>query len=252
MSVLLPLGIVLLGLAVGSFLNVVIDRLPADQSLISPPSHCPSCQRRLGPGEMIPGLSYLVLGGRCRTCGEHIPLRVWLVEIGTGVFYLLVWLRYGPTWTTGLYCLYGSLLITIGLIDLQHHKILNTLSYPALAVAALSIPLLPQSTLGGGLLGGAVGFGFLLLLAVISPGAMGFGDVKLVLSIGLITGFPEIILVLFLAFVSGGLVAGFLLLIGQVTRKDPIAFGPYLVLAGMTTLLYGEPILNWWMRRFGG
>ena len=125
MSVLLPLGIVLLGLAVGSFLNVVIDRLPADQSLISPPSHCPSCQRRLGPGEMIPGLSYLVLGGRCRTCGEHIPLRVWLVEIGTGVFYLLVWLRYGPTWTTGLYCLYGSLLITIGLIDLQHHKILK-------------------------------------------------------------------------------------------------------------------------------
>ena len=239
------------GAVVGSFLNVCIDRIPAGQSIVSPPSHCPSCQRSLKPYEMIPLVSYLILGGRCRTCGERIPLRVLLVELGTGATFGLIWLRYGWSWETLLFMLYSSFLITIGMIDLEHQRIPNTLSYPAILIAAAAVPLFHWDSPGRYLLGAAVGFAVLFALAWVSPGAMGYGDVKLILFLGLAVGFPQVLLVLFLAFVIGGAAAGILLLAGRVSRKDPIAFGPYLALAGLITMLYGTTIIEWWLRRMG-
>ncbi len=239
----------LLGLVVGSFLNVVIDRLPEGQSIVSPPSHCDQCKRPLTALELIPVFSFLFLRGRCRTCQAKIPLRSLIVELITGALFLLTWLRFGQSWETGLYTLYGVLLIVIGSIDLEHQKVLNILIYPAIGLSLIMIPVIHSGTPWMTLLGGLVGFGVLFLIAVIAPGAMGMGDVKLILFLGMISGFPEIVITLFLAFVSGGLISGILLARKKIGKKDSIAFGPFLAFAGMITLLYGTQILNWYLGR---
>ena len=238
-----------LGVVIGSFLNVCIDRLPAGSSIINPPSQCSHCKRRLSILELIPILSYILLRGRCRSCGEKIPLRVLVVELGTGVIFLLIWLRFGQSWETLLYSLYSVLLMVIGFIDLEHQRILNILIYPAIGVGLLMVPVLHSSTPWMVLAGGLLGFGALFLIAVLAPGAMGMGDVKLTIFLGIVLGFPVIVIALFLAFITGGLVAGVLLALKKIKRKDPIAFGPYLALAGFITLLYGNQLLEWWLRR---
>jgi len=235
-------------MVIGSFLNVCIDRLPHNQSLVTPSSHCPVCQKRIPAYDMIPVISYLLLGGRCRNCKEQIPLRVFIVEVLTGLAFYLVWKRFGPSWESAVGSLYTSLLITIAFIDLEHHKVLNLLIIPAIVMSLLMIPLIHLTELWLFLAGGLVGFAALFIIAYIAPGSMGMGDVKLVLFLGLISGFPEIILVLFLAFVLGGLTAGVLLLMKKIDRKDSIAFGPFLALAGFIVLLYGSHILDWWRR----
>lgn len=239
----------LFGVVIGSFLNVCVDRLPGSGSIVSPPSHCPQCKRRLSNLELIPILSYIFLRGRCRSCGVKIPPRILAVELGTGVMFFLIWIRFGQSWDTVLVSIFGSLLLVIGLIDLEHQKILNILIYPAIGLGLLLIPVTHITTPWTFLAGGALGFAVLFLIAVLSPGAMGMGDVKLTIFLGIILGYPEIIIVLFLAFVSGGLIAGILLAFKKIKRKDTIAFGPYLALAGLITLLYGDQILGWWLRR---
>ena len=239
----------ILGIVIGSFLNVCIDRLPSGSSIIKPPSQCSHCKRRLSVLELIPVLSYILLRGRCRTCNEKIPLRVLVVEIGTGVLFLLIWYRFGQSWTTLLYSFYSVLLVVIGFIDLEQQRILNILIYPAIGVGLLMIPILHSNTPWMVLAGGLLGFGVLFLIAFLAPGAMGMGDVKLTIFLGIILGFPIIVIALFLAFVSGGLVAGALLVLKKIKRKDTIAFGPYLALAGFITLLYGNQIFEWWLRR---
>jgi len=174
-----------------------------------------------------------------------------MVEIITGTLFLLTWLRFGQSWETALYTLYGTLLILIGGIDLENQKILNILIFPAILIGLIMIPVLHASNFWMMLLGGLAGFGVLFLIALIAPGAMGMGDVKLTLFLGFIIGFPEIIITLFLAFVSGGLVSGILLAQKKIGKKDSIAFGPFLAFAGVITLLYGTQILDWYLRRIG-
>ena len=249
MNIISPVFVTLLGTAVGSFLNVVIDRLPTQKSIVTPSSHCDHCKKKLSLLELVPIISYLVLRGRCRNCSEKIPLRVLIVEFGTSTLFLLTWLRFGQSWVTALYCLYGSVLIVLGGIDLEYQKIPNILIYPAIGLGLIMIPLLHTDNIWMMLAGGLLGFGVLFLIAVFAPGAMGMGDVKLVLFLGFVLGFPEIVLALFLAFVSGGLLAGILLALKKIGKKDTIAFGPYLGLAGFVTLLYGSQILSWWLGR---
>ncbi|MCJ7733945.1 MAG: prepilin peptidase, partial [Anaerolineales bacterium] len=173
MNIVLPLFYTLLGVSIGSFINVLIDRLPEGKSILSPPSHCDACKRRLSALELIPIVSFIFLRGRCRTCQQKISLRSFLVEIITGILFFLTWLRFGQSWETALYTLYGCLLIIIGGIDLEHQKILNFLIYPAIGFALIMIPVLHRDTLWMTLLGGLVGFGVLFLIALIAPGAMG-------------------------------------------------------------------------------
>lgn len=235
-----------LGGVIGSFLNVVIDRLPRHQSLISPPSHCPECERQLSAWELIPVVSYLVLRGRCRTCGGRIPLRVLMVEAGTGLLFALAAARFGITLFTFIASVFIAFLIVIMVIDWETQRILNRVSYPALGLGLLSVPFSPAAAR---LAGGLVGLCVLLAIALLSRGGMGMGDVKLAAFIGVIVGLPQILLAMFIAFVAGGVIVGALWTVGKVGRKDPVAFGPYLALGGIVTLLYGEPILNWWMAR---
>ncbi len=241
-----------LGVVIGSFLNVCIDRLPESKSIVSTPSHCPHCQKRIPAYDLLPVLSYLILRGRCRNCGARIPLRVLVVELLAGVIFTLIWSRFGQSWETLAVSLFSSLLIVIAFIDLTHHKVLNNLVIPGIVLGLIGAFVFHIEDFWTYLIGGVVGFAVLFLIAALAPGSMGMGDAKLILFLGLITGFPEIILVLFLAFVLGGLVAGFLLLLKKINRKDSIAFGPYLALAGFIVLLYGDQVLFWWTRMVSG
>jgi prepilin signal peptidase PulO-like enzyme (type II secretory pathway) len=169
-----------------------------------------------------------------------------MVEIGTGLAFGLAWLRYPNTIWSLLFAGYSAILILILAIDLEYHRILNKLTYPAILFALLAAPLMPGHLWWEFLIGGALGFGSLFLLAVFFPAGMGMGDVKLGAFIGLVVGYPEILLVLFLSFVFGGFISGIMVLTRRIGRRDPIAFAPYLGFAAITTILYGEQILTWW------
>ncbi len=238
----------LLGLVVSSFLNVCIDRLPEGGSIVSPPSHCPACGRRLTPLDLIPLLSYLFLRGRCRYCGAPIPRRVLLVEAMTGLLFVLLWYRYGLSFWLLLATLYTCFFIVIFFIDLEHQLVLNRVIYPAILVALLAIPITPNHDAVKLLAGGALGFALLFLIAFIYPAGMGMGDVKLATFIGLIVGFPAVFVALLISFVAGGLIGGGLLLTGLKGRKDPIPFAPFLVTGGMVVMLYGQQIIDWYVR----
>ena len=238
----------LLGLIVSSFLNVCIDRLPERESIVSPPSHCPACGRRLAPFDLIPLFSYLLLRGRCRYCGAPIPRRVLLVEATTGLLFVLLWYRYGLSLRLLLATLYTCFFIVIFVIDLEHQLVLNRVIYPAIVVALLAVPITPNHDAVKLLGGGAIGLGLLFLIAFIYPAGMGMGDVKLATFIGLVVGFPAVFAALLISFVAGGLVGGGLLLTGLKGRKDPIPFAPFLVAGGMAAMLYGEQIIDWYVR----
>ncbi|MBM4466660.1 MAG: prepilin peptidase [Chloroflexi bacterium] len=237
-----------MGLVVSSFLNVCIDRLPEGESIVSPPSHCPYCGRRLAPLDLIPLLSYILLRGRCRYCGAPIPRRVLVVEATTGLLFALLWYRYGLSLRLLLATLYTCLFIVIFVVDLEHRLVLNRVIYPAIAVALLAVPFTPHHQVVELLAGGALGFGLLFLVALVYPAGMGMGDVKLATFIGLVVGFPSVFVALLISFVAGGLAGGSLLVSGLKGRKDPIPFAPFLVTGGMVAMLYGKEILDWYWR----
>ncbi len=246
----------LLGLNVSSFLNVCIDRLPEGGSIVSPPSHCSACGRRLVPLDLIPLFSYLFLRGRCRYCGAPIPRRVLLVEAMTGLLFVLLWYRYdlslrqaqGKPLGLLLATLYTCFFVVIFFIDLEHRLVLNRVIYPAIVVALMAIPITPNQDAVKLLAGGLVGFGLLFLIAFIYPAGMGMGDVKLAAFIGLVVGFPAVFVALLISFVAGGSLGGGLLLTGLKGRKDPIPFAPFLVAGGMVAMLYGQQIIDWYVR----
>lgn len=249
----------ILGASVGSFLNVVIDRLPTGRSIVRHRSYCESCDRPIGLLELIPIISYTVLHGRCRSCGARIPLRILLVELGTGTAFLLLFLSYDLTAEWAILAFYFSFFLVIAIIDLEHRLILNKLVYPASAVALLLASLYPlgmaaeRDILGAflfSLLGGAVGFGILFIPAVIREGAMGWGDVKLAGVIGLAAGFPGVLVALGLAILGGGLVAGVLLLSGLKKRGGHVPFGPFLSAGIMAALIWGKSIADWYLGFF--
>ena len=250
MEVILILVFALFGTAVGSFLNVCIDRLPAGRSLIHPPSYCDACQRRLSPKDLIPIFSYLLLRRRCRRCHALIPWRVFWVEIGTGLLFAFLYWHYGLGVELAISAFYCCVFIVIGVIDLEHKLILNKIIYPMLVVVLIINAILPQPGIVNGVIGGAIGFGLLLVLAFIFRGGMGWGDVKMAALIGLVTGFPPVFVALLMGVILGGLVAGLLLLLKIKKRKESIPFGPFLSLATIATVIWGGNILNWYLGLF--
>ena len=259
----------LLGLAVASFLNVCIDRLPASQSLLFPASHCVSCRYRLAIKDLIPVFSYLWLRGRCRYCQAPIPRRLFWVEIGTGLLFGYLYWHYGLSLELAVTAVYCCLFIVLMVIDLEHGLILNKVVYPAMAVALLISVFLPPSKvayssgavallfntflpepgIAQAAIGGGIGLGLFLLIVLISRGGMGWGDVKMAALIGIITGYL-ILVALFMAVIFGGLVAVTLLLLKIKKRKEGIPFAPFLSLATIATLLWGSNIVNWYLELF--
>jgi leader peptidase (prepilin peptidase)/N-methyltransferase len=274
MDIALIIIFTLLGTAVGSFLNVCIDRLPERKSIISPPSHCDSCQRRLTMKDLIPVFSFIWLRRRCRSCGALIPWRVFWVEIGTGIlfgfmyWYYMVYPESAETLRLVVTIFYSCIFVIIFGIDLEHQLILNRIVYPTALIAlvldiTLSQPWLMESTPGAfqsmpdvagrtvvGITGGFTGFVLLLIPALVFSGGMGWGDVKMAGLIGLAVGFPLVFVSILGAIIGGGLLAAILLLSGIKKRGEAIPFGPFLSLAAIATLLFGNDILSWYLGLF--
>ena len=255
MEILLIFLFALLGLVVGSFLNVCIDRLPRNESIVkNPPSHCEVCQHKLAVKDLIPLFSYLRLRGRCRYCQAAIPRRSLWVELATGLIFALLYWHYGLSVGLGVMAFYACLFIIIFVIDLEHGLILNKVVYPGMVVALL-LALLPQSWLtqwtvtgvANAALGGGIGFAIFLLIALASRGGMGWGDVKLAALIGLATGFPLVFFSIIMGAILGGIVAVALVIAKKRKRRETIPFGPFLALATMVTLLWGSNILSWYL-----
>ena len=266
MEVLLTVLFALLGASVGSFLNVCIDRLPQGNSIIGPPSHCDSCQRRLSPVDLIPIFSYLWLRGKCRYCQARIPLRPLLTEIATGFLFALAYITFNLTVRLPIALVYSGLFIVIGIIDLEHGLILNRITFPA-AIAVIIIdffappPTLiqvqpPWTGLVNGLLGAIIGAVFILIpylssLVIYKKEAMGQGDVKLAALIGLVVGARLVLVSLLIGVLLGGLVAVGLLVFRARGRKDLLPFGSFLAVSTIITVFYGTAILNWYLGWYG-
>ena len=242
------------GAVIGSFLNVLCDRLPHEQSVVAPPSRCPGCGRRLTPLDMVPILSWLVLRGRCRTCGEHIPQRVFWVELVTALAFAGLYLYFGFSATLWLSLVYAAFTIVIFVIDMEHQLILNGILIAASIVAVVASLFHSQIDLSPNLLhalvGGAVGFLIFLVVYVVSRGGMGEGDVKLGAFAGLVTGWPNIIAAVIMSWILGGLVAMALLVFRRKGRKEAIPFVPFLALTPFITFLWGNQLIDWYLGIF--
>lgn len=249
----------LLGLAVGSFLNVCIDRLPTGKSIIRLPSHCESCNQKLRARDLVPLFSYLWLRGHCRYCGAKIPLRLPLVELATALIFASLTWHYGLGLQLAIVLIYACFFLVIFAIDLERRLILDIVVYPAMVLALIFSPFWngfsewPSPGILNALLGGAVGFGFMGSAYLIAlwryrsvGGGMGLGDVTLAGLIGMVTGFPLVFVALLLGILSGGVVAISLLIVRLRRGKDPIPFGPFLAVATMVALLWGQGILDWY------
>ena len=249
----------LLGLFMGSFLNVCIDRLPRGQSIISPPSHCSACKRKLSILDLVPVFSYLWLRGRCRYCRASIPLRIPIVEAVTGLMFALLYWKFGLGLELSISLVYACLLTVIFVIDLEHQLVLDKITYPGMALAFAFAFFWPGlgviSPLGGealgravsSLAGGALGLAVMALPLIIYRRGMGMGDVKLGALVGLMTGFPLVVVALLLSVITGGLVAAILLVFRVKKRGDAIPFAPFLATSAMVTLLWGQAIWEWYL-----
>ena len=248
------------GASVGSFLNVVADRLPAGNSIVSPRSFCDGCRRSLASRHMVPIFSYLWLRGRCRYCGAAIPARVLVVEIICGLVFTLVYLKYDLGLDFIIVCVAASLMLVVGIIDLEHRLILNRVVFPSLVVLIVLAPFWPEigiarpllgsdnmlASLNNSLLAGVGSFLVFLLILVAYPQGMGGGDVKLAGVVGLLVGFPVILVAMWLSIASAGLVAISLLLLRLRGRKDAIPFGPFISLGTIVALLVGADIVSYY------
>lgn len=252
MDVAVVLSCFVLGLVFGSFANVAIHRIPDGGSVLRPRSACPECAAPISPRDNIPVLSWLLLRGRCRGCAAPISARYPVVELLCGVLFAGVGARIGVDWALPGYLLFAWTLLVVAAIDTRTRRIPNRLTYP-LTPALLA--LLGLAAVANGdpglalrsLLGGLAAFAALLALALISPGGMGMGDVKLAAFIGIglgYLGWGHLVLGLFGSFLLGGVVAVALLATRLRGRKDLIPFGPYLATASLLTMLAGGQVID--------
>ena len=236
-----------LGASVGSFLNVCIYRIPAGQSVVSPPSHCFACGEKLGLVDLVPILSYFYLRAKCRRCGEPFSGQYPLVEFITGVLFALVLLRFGVAWETLAGWVFLSVLVAVTVIDIHHRIIPDKIVIVGVVLGLPLVALQSWPTLWSGLAGFVAAGLFLLAIAVVSRGGMGGGDIKLAALMGLYLGLQNVAVALFLAFLVGGVFGIFLLVTGLKGRKDAVPFGPYLALGGIAALFWGSQLVKWYL-----
>lgn len=252
------------GACIGSFLNVVVYRIPAGISLISPPSRCPICFHRLGSTENVPIFGWLWLRGRCRWCKTPISSRYPLIEAITGTIFVLVFLQFGYSLETLGYWAFLSWLLSLSLIDL------DTMTLPAsLTKSGLVLGLVFQAIVGWqvaegkgianqlmfGVGGAVLGIWLLEIIALVGSimlgqQAMGDADGKLMATIGAWIGWKYVLVSSFFAFGIGSIIGGGAIALGLLNKKQPMPFGPFLALGGALTLFYGEAIINTYINTF--
>jgi len=234
------------GAAVGSFLNVCICRMPVGKSVIRPPSHCPDCRHRLRIFDLIPILSYLFLKGKCRYCGRRIAWQDPVVELVTGLLFVLALAKYGITFGVLRPVVLFAVIVPATVFDLRYKIIPDELN---LAGLVLGVPLMLESkeALFSCVIGFLAGGALLFVIALVSRGGMGGGDIKLAAVLGLLLGWKQLLIALFLAFAAGS-VAGMTMLMLKLARlKEPIPFGPYLALGSAFAILAGDKVIKWYL-----
>ncbi len=250
----------LLGLAIGSFLNVVVHRVPVGASVVSPPSHCPRCENPIRNRHNVPVVGWLVLRGRCADCGLPIPVRYPLVELLTAVLFVLVtWraLQLEQPAALPALLLFTALGVALGAIDLDVRRLPNVLVLPAYPVIAvlLAAAAAVQDDWGAllrAVLGAVALFGFFFLLAILYPSGMGFGDVKLAGVIGLVLGWfswSAVVVGAFAGFFLGAVVGVAVMAAGGGGRKTALPFGPFMVLGALAALWIADPVADLLLRR---
>jgi leader peptidase (prepilin peptidase)/N-methyltransferase len=244
--------IFILGLIVGSFSNVCIYRIPKNESIIYPASHCPKCRSKIKPVDNIPLLSYILLKGRCRNCKSKISIQYPIVELLTGLTYLIIYLTYGLSIQSLIYIILSSALIIIAFIDLNEQIVPDVISLPGIVIGFILSFFVPYISFVNSALGVFVGGGIILIIGTVGSvifkkEAMGGGDVKLAAMIGAFLGWRYITISLFLGFFLGALAGIFLIMSKIKSREDAVPFGPFIVLGSFITLLWGEKIISWYL-----
>ncbi len=250
------------GLCVGSFLNVCIYRIPMEKSIVYPPSSCGKCNENLKPKDMIPVLSYIMLKGKCRYCKDPISIQYPIVELMTAIIWLIVYNRYGFTIQTAALLYLYTVLIPVAFIDLKHMIIPDGLVITGLVGGAAVLlyhvfykpfPLYDSNLWYTPIIGMFSASVVLFIIALIglliygNDGAMGMGDVKLFLPIGLFLGWKLALFILFLSVLLGGIISIILLIFRFKDRKSAIPFGPFIIIATFIAGLYGNQILDWYL-----
>jgi leader peptidase (prepilin peptidase)/N-methyltransferase len=237
---------------IGSFLNVVIWRVPRKESVVSPPSHCPSCDSPISPRDNVPLFSWLVLRGRCRNCGEPISIRYPFIELLTAALFAGVGARFAHSWALPAYLVLAAGLVALSAIDLELYILPNRIIYP---LGIIGAPLLAFASAVEGdwsafvraIIAAAVAFTFFLVVHLVSPRGMGFGDVRLSFVLGLFLGWlgwGELAGGLFFGFLYGAVVGILLIAVKVRGRRQQIPFGPFLAAGTMTFVLFGVQILD--------
>lgn len=241
------------GLIIGSFLNVVIFRLPRGESIMKPGSHCPECGHFLKAWELFPVLSFLVLRGRCHECGTKISWRYPAVELFTGLlFFYWTWQNpFSSLPNLFLHFCFLAVLLALALIDWDTFRLPDVLTLPLLLLGIVGAFLLPGGPSEVESLVSAIGAGgFFWLIAKFYPQGMGLGDVKLIAALGAFLGFPKILLALFLASLAGSILGLLWMMVRGKGFRAQIPFGPYLVLGAYIALFWGDSILRAYLTLF--
>ena len=228
--------IIIVGLCIGSFLNVCIYRIASEKSIVFPASHCTKCGYELRKVDLIPVVSYIFLKGKCRNCGEKISIQYPIIELTNALLYVCVYLRYGLTIETIKYSIFASLLLVIGMIDFKTTLVCIETTIFGIIISIIfmgyswySTKTFPLDNILGG---------------------MGEGDIDIALVCGLFLGKKGIAITLFFGVILGG-IAGIIFLIGRKKgKKDEMAFGPYLAMGAFIALMWGERIFNWYISGF--
>ncbi len=259
------------GAVIGSFLNVCIHRMPLDQSIVTPPSHCPHCNQRIRWADNIPLFSYLALGRKCRNCEAKISPRYFLVELLTAVLFLLMWLKLTQWDNPHAHSIYDLLkapiywmviagLIVATFIDFEHYIIPNEITFggilEGLLLSAVYPPLMDATSIKVSVIRSVLGVlvGGLTLLAVAMVGelifrkeAMGMGDVKLLAAIGAFFGWQSTLFTIFVSSLLGGVIGLILVLGSKKGWQSRIPYGPYIALGALLWMFCGSEIMKWYL-----
>ena len=261
LQILLGVYAAVLGLIVGSYLNVLIFRLPLGISTVTPRSRCPRCGAPIRALDNIPVISFLALGGRCRHCGARISWRYPGVEAVTGLLFLTCFLRFGISLQSPVAALFCALMLALAMIDYDHMILPDKLTFAGIALGILLQPFVPWARLwegpwgamAGGVLGAVLGSGLLLAvwgvwLLVRREEGMGLGDAKMLAAIGAFLGWKGVLVSLFFAALAGAVVGLALMAFRGTDLKSKLPFGTFLALGGLIALFAGEPIVQAYAR----
>ena len=256
-SIIIYILIAIIGLIIGSFLNVVILRFDDLKTIFSVRSHCPKCKKDLAWYELIPFFSYVALWGKCRTCKKDISIQYPLVEAGAALIFVLMYWKFNLSWELLVYLMISIILIIIFVYDILHKMIADILVWICLVIWVIwlvidyffighSLAYLLNSLYGALILGG-----LLAILVIVSREKwMGAGDIKLGVLLGAMVGFPIVIFSLFATFVVGGILGLILITLKKKSMKDQIPFAPFLILGAWIAIFWGEKIVSWYLGSF--